>query len=294
MIPTILRWIAGGTLRGATLRAASVGMLLLVLLGPGVVLAADGEQGVVRIVFAGDVMLDGGPGHTIVHGGDPFAEFESVLRGADISVCNLECVLADGGEQVLKPYTFRAPQESLPLLQKYFTAVGLANNHMGDFGKDAFARELTTLENAKLPYFGGGRNRQEARRPLILERNGVRVALLGYNDFQSRAFAAGEDTPGNARLDNDEVLADVRTARNAADVVISRYLPTGSSPIGRMFGINSKYIHWWFSQVPLFQYGWTGFKGAKDDLDVAGQFLVASNILCPSPRTGFQLQSTLF
>ena len=220
MIPTILRWIAGGTLRGATLRAASVGMLLLVLLGPGVVLAADGEQGVVRIVFAGDVMLDGGPGHTIVHGGDPFAEFESVLRGADISVCNLECVLADGGEQVLKPYTFRAPQESLPLLQKYFTAVGLANNHMGDFGKDAFARELTTLENAKLPYFGGGRNRQEARRPLILERNGVRVALLGYNDFQSRAFAAGEDTPGNARLDNDEVLADVRTARNAADVVI--------------------------------------------------------------------------
>jgi poly-gamma-glutamate capsule biosynthesis protein CapA/YwtB (metallophosphatase superfamily) len=195
-------------------------MLLLVFLGPHLALAADGEQGVVRIVFAGDVMLDGGPGHTIVHGGDPFAEFGTILRGADISVCNLECVLADGGEQVMKPYTFRAPQESLPLLQKYFTAVSLANNHTGDYGKDAFSRQLTTLDNAKLPYFGGGRNRQEARRPLILERNGMRVALLGYNDFQPRSFAAGEDTPGSAWLVDDDVLADIKTARNNADVVL--------------------------------------------------------------------------
>ena len=95
--------------------------------------------------------------------------------------------------------------------------------------------------------------------------------------------------------DNDLANVGFQNVKfNAADVVISRYLPTGSSPIGRMFLLNSKYIHWWFSQVPLFQYGWTGFKGAKDDLDVAGQFLVASNILVPSPRTGAQLQSTLF
>ena len=31
---------------------------------------------------------------------------------------------------------------------------------------------------------------------------------------------------------------------NAADVVIDRYLPTGSSPIGRIFGFNTRYIEW--------------------------------------------------
>ena len=155
-------------------------------------------------------MLDGGPGHAIVYGADPFAEFDSIFRHADIAVCNLECVLADGGEQVFKPYTFRGPKESVPLLKRYFSAVSLANNHTGDFGPDAFARQLTMFDEAGLPYFGGGRNRHDARRPLILERNGVRIALLGYNGFPPRSFAAGENRPGVAWLIESDVVADIR------------------------------------------------------------------------------------
>lgn len=81
---------------------------------------------------------------------------------------------------------------------------------------------------------------------------------------------------------------------NAADVVIDRYLPSGSSPIGRIFGMNTAYIEWYFSQVQLFQFGWTGFKGTNNSIDVSGQFLVGSNMMVPSPRTGFKLLSALF
>lgn len=81
---------------------------------------------------------------------------------------------------------------------------------------------------------------------------------------------------------------------NAADVVIDRYLPTGSNPIGRMFGFNTQYIEWYWSKVDLFQFGWTGFKGSVDNIDASGQFLVGSNLMVPSPRTGFQLRSSLF
>jgi len=79
---------------------------------------------------------------------------------------------------------------------------------------------------------------------------------------------------------------------NAADVVIDRYLPTGTN--GVAFGMNTSYIEWYFSQVPLFQFGWTGFKGVNNSIDATGQFLVGSNIMVPSPRTGFKLLSTLF
>jgi poly-gamma-glutamate capsule biosynthesis protein CapA/YwtB (metallophosphatase superfamily) len=184
--------------------------------------AAAPAQPRVSIVFAGDVMLDGGPGHTIAHGGDPFAEFADILRKADLAVCNLECVLAPGGDQVLKPYTFRGPEKAVPLLKKYFSAVTLANNHTGDFGPEAFLGQLEMLDKAELPYFGGGRNTQEARRPLILERKGVRVALLGYNRFPPRSFTAAEKKPGVAWLVEEQVLADVRAARtkHRADVVI--------------------------------------------------------------------------
>ena len=184
--------------------------------------AAAPAQPRVSIVFAGDVMLDCGPGHTIAHGGDPFAEFADILRKADFSVCNLECVLAPGGEQVLKPYTFRGPEKAVPLLKKYFSAVNVANNHTGDFGPEAFQGQLAMLEKAELPYFGGGRNAQEARRPLLFERQGVRVALLGYNHFPPRSFTAGEKKPGVAWLVEEEVLADIRAARtrHKADIVI--------------------------------------------------------------------------
>ena len=89
----------------------------------------------------------------------------------------------------------------------------VANNHTGDFGKDAFARQLTMFDEAGLRHFGGGRNSREARRPLILERNGLRVALLGYNGFPPRSFAAGDDAPGVAWLIEDDVVADIRAAR---------------------------------------------------------------------------------
>jgi poly-gamma-glutamate synthesis protein (capsule biosynthesis protein) len=158
----------------------------------------------------------------VVHGADPFADVAPILRNADIAVCNLECVVAEDGEQVLKPYTFRGVQESIPLLKRYFSAVSLANNHTGDFGKDAFAEQLATLNKAGVPYFGGGRNRQEAHRPVILERNGLRVALLGYNDCPPRSFAVGEKEPGTAWLVEKDMLEDIRAARerDRADVVI--------------------------------------------------------------------------
>jgi poly-gamma-glutamate synthesis protein (capsule biosynthesis protein) len=173
-------------------------------------------------VFAGDVMLDGGPGHAVVHGVDPFAEFASILRNADVAVCNLECVISEGGVQVLKPYTFRGPQESIPLLKKYFTAVSVANNHSGDFGKEALLDQLNTFDKAELHYFGGGRNIEEAYRPLILKRKGLRIALLGFNRFPPKSFMAGENEPGTAWLEEDDVIKAIKAAREEhhADIVI--------------------------------------------------------------------------
>jgi len=79
---------------------------------------------------------------------------------------------------------------------------------------------------------------------------------------------------------------------NASEVVIDQYMPTGTN--GVMYGLNSKYIEWYFSTNPKFQFGFTGFKEANNSIDVAGQFLVGSNLIVPNPRSGFHLASTLF
>jgi hypothetical protein len=48
-------------------------LTLACLLTSGQAAAGDGS---VRIVFAGDIMLDGGPGHIVTLGGDPFANLK--------------------------------------------------------------------------------------------------------------------------------------------------------------------------------------------------------------------------
>ena len=182
--------------------------------------AARAEDGVVRIAFAGDIMLDGGPGHVITTGGDPFADVARVLRDADLTVGNLECAIVKEGHAVDKPYTFRGPEAALPVLKRYFSAVSLANNHSGDWGKAGFLTELELLRKAGLPFFGGGANAIEARRPLILTAGGKRVALLGYNDYPPRSFAAGPSTPGTAWLLEKDAVQDIQLARKQADFVV--------------------------------------------------------------------------
>lgn len=176
----------------------------------------------VRLLFAGDVVLDDHAGALIEQGRDPFADFADLFASADIRLANLECVVATTGEAGDKNYTFRAHPRTLGVLKRHFDAVALANNHSGDYGRAAFAEMLGLLKAAGLGQFGGGHNLSEAHTPLVLERKGLRIALLGYSEFMPRSFEADFDAPGVAWSEDAQVRLDIRRARSVhrADIVI--------------------------------------------------------------------------
>jgi poly-gamma-glutamate capsule biosynthesis protein CapA/YwtB (metallophosphatase superfamily) len=193
--------------------------LATALTSPTPVLA---QSAPVSLVFAGDIVLDDTAGALIARGQDPFAAFGDFFGKADIRLGNLECVVATTGSAGDKNYTFRAHPRTLPVLKRHFDALALANNHSGDYGREAFAEMLTLLKTAGLAYFGGGHNLKEAHSPLIIERRGLRIALLGYNEFMPRSFEADSDAPGSAWSEDEQVVADIRAARSVhhADLVI--------------------------------------------------------------------------
>lgn len=196
-------------------------MWALLLLALSLKAAADVT--VVSIAFVGDIMLDDTPGKVVRQGRDPFAPFAAILKAADYRVGNLECVVATGGTaEPAKPYTFRAHPRVLPLLRRHFDAVSLANNHSGDYGSAAFDEMLGRLGKAGIAYFGGGRTLAAAHVPLVVERKGLRIALLGYNEFFPRSFEADFDKPGIAWSEDEQVDLDIRRARSEyrADLVI--------------------------------------------------------------------------
>ncbi len=182
----------------------------------------------VRLIFVGDIMLDDGPGRSIAAGADPLAPVQAWLEDADARIGNLECPVARGGTALEnKIYTFRADPAALRVLAGRFEALSVANNHSGDYGQAAFLETLAHLRDAGLQPFGGGADLAQAHEPLWIERRGVRIAVLAYNEFKPRRFEAGATWPGIAWSEDSHVVADIRAARAAGAHVVIPFMHWG-------------------------------------------------------------------
>lgn len=81
-----------------------------------------------------------------------------------------------------------------------FDALTIANNHMYDHGAEALLDTRALLQSKGIQVTGAGKNLEEACRPAIVERNGVRVGFLGYCSFIPKGGEAGPDKVGIAPL----------------------------------------------------------------------------------------------
>ncbi|MGE5594869.1 MAG: CapA family protein [Hyphomicrobiales bacterium] len=158
----------------------------------------------------------------------PFAGVQALLADGDITVGNLECALSERGTPAPKGYTFEAPPlAARGLADAGFDVVAMANNHSMDFGGTALLDSLDALADAGVGVAGAGRDAAEAAAPVIVERNGYRVAFLAFADvppesggYDVRSWAAGPDAPGIAWLDPDAVTEAVSRAAEYADFVV--------------------------------------------------------------------------
>ena len=184
----------------------------------------------IHIAAVGDIMLDRSLGH-VIESGDlsyPFAEVREALDTADITVGNLESSLGDIGEPVAKSYNFQAPPkaaESLALAG--FDVMSLANNHAMDFGSEALIQAIDLLARSGMAAVGAGSDYSDARKPVILEEAGIRIAFLAYVDvpvevtgFDTRTWEAGAESTGLAWAYPNLISQDVRTAQANSDVVV--------------------------------------------------------------------------
>ena len=64
----------------------------------------------------------------------------------------------------------------------------------------ALVDTLDLFHEKGIQTIGAGRNIQEARKPAMIERNGVRVAMLGYSSVSPAGYEAGPSKVGIAPL----------------------------------------------------------------------------------------------
>lgn len=176
------------------------------------------------MLFAGDVMLSRSVGDKMGRALDwrwPFLKIADMTSSADLFFGNLEGPISDGGIDMKSKYSFRAdPRVVEGLKYAGFDVLSVANNHMGDWGVEAFDDTLEILDKNNIDFVGGGKNNKEAYDFKIREVNGTRFAFLGYTALSARHIWAGENASGVALLDADKLKEGIEKAREKSDVVI--------------------------------------------------------------------------
>lgn len=177
---------------------------------------ADGKP--LTLAFVGDIMMGttypaDGKYLTADDGASLFADTKEILRAADIAAGNLEGSLFDGVGQVKKCsnpsvcFAFKMPTRySQHLVDAGFDFVGIANNHINDFGPEAIKSTQKTLDEAGIAYAGLRGSCPTA----IIERDGRKIGFAGF----------GHSNGTLSINDLEEVRRTVKGLRQQCDFVV--------------------------------------------------------------------------
>ena len=204
-----------------------------------------GQEDRVTLMAVGDV----GPIYEPV---EPLVELAvPVLRQGDLRLAQCERVYSEEGAKEKRVPVLTSVLH--PRLASVYTAAGfnvacLSSNHTQDFREIGVLHNLETFRKLGITVYGTGKNIQEARKPAIVEKKGVKVAFLAYcSVMRFHQDPATKDKPGLVPMrvhtwhesveefqpatpprvmslpyeeDVEAMVEDVRKAKQQADVVI--------------------------------------------------------------------------
>ena len=198
-------------------------LCMLIMIGYSVTLSAQER---ITLLFAGDLMqhteqIKAAKTPEGYDYSDCFKHVKEEISRADVAVANLEVTL--GGQPYRGYPAFSAPDEFLYAIKDAgFDVLLTANNHCLDRGKKGLERTILMLDSLQLPYAGTYVDSEARLRryPLLVEKNGFRIALLAYT-YATNGLSPVAPTLVNY-IDKEQMKEDILAARRMnPDVIIA-------------------------------------------------------------------------
>jgi len=164
-----------------------------------------------------------------------FSQVADVFEHADFGFLNMETPVAPEHSHGTKPFMFDAPVDLITALKMSgIKVVSFANNHVFDQGQPGFAETREHLREQGMLFAGSGDTAARAWQPVIVEKNGIKVGILGMtrwlngnrnptNDVEPHVnfFPYPDDNAGAAPgMDEAGVLEAVKQARAKCDFLV--------------------------------------------------------------------------
>jgi poly-gamma-glutamate synthesis protein (capsule biosynthesis protein) len=133
-----------------------------------------------------------------------FENVRSIFSEDDLTVVNLEGPLTTTLEAKVKQFAFKGDPSYVNILKSGdVEAVNLANNHSEDYFEEGIEETKFILKENNINYFGLGEKS-------VVDSNGIKVGLLGYNGW-----------PENYNQENlDNMKNDIELLKKEANMVV--------------------------------------------------------------------------
>ena len=178
--------------------------------------------------FGGDVMMTSYFANYIASNGVDYMweDVSNLIKSADYSIFNLETSVSDRGNDT-KPsgYGFRSEPYTLEGLQNTgIDMVNLANNHVLDYGSDAFLDTLDNIKKYNIEYIGAGRNYSEASEIKYETINNIKFSFIGITSILGyQNWKATESKEGVFYLtseDYENIFNKIKEASENSDYMV--------------------------------------------------------------------------
>ena len=181
--------------------------------------------GGVKVCAVGDIIFDENVKTlSITHGFNyTTLNVQKVIKEHDIAFFNLESPITENckGSKLNKKYSFHA--ESIyakSLSDAGFNIASVANNHTIDCGKEGLISTIQNLENNSIKSSGGGKNQDEAFKPVIIERGGQKFAFFSILEFLLEGVSFNKDKPYPAFGNINKLCNEISSVRSNVDNII--------------------------------------------------------------------------
>ena len=150
-------------------------------------------------------------------------ELKGVFDGSDYKIFNLEVPISDIREPILKtgPNLFASEACVKGYSEMGIDLLALANNHVLDQGKRAFADTLRVLDENGIAHVGGGLSEKEVKQPHTFELGGVKFGVINFCEHEFSWFA--DYGIGSNGFDPLYSLDEVAELKSRCDYVIAIY-----------------------------------------------------------------------
>ncbi|MEO1508573.1 MAG: CapA family protein [Cyanobacteria bacterium J06633_23] len=183
--------------------------------------SSDPNDPTVTLMFGGEVPVGDVPLQTPDAVGKVLSDLD-MFREADVAMVGLGNSLAIADTSLQENYLDRTRPEAVDSLrQGGIDIVGLSGDQIMDYGRHGLTETLESLDGAGIYRVGAGRNRQEARRPEVLEVKGQRIAYLSYAPNSDEAATLAK--AGLNIQERDGIIEDISALREAVDWIVVNY-----------------------------------------------------------------------